>query len=170
MKKNIYLFVAAISIALIFTSCKSTYYYQARNINVQNKDVISTPTIVDIKVDLTKRVSYSDQKFVKYPQAITKNQIAECALQAARYNCIMQNNIDVVVDPVYKIYFKGKNKAKIELTGYAGYYQNSRTLSNDVKTFENIDMETIKKYIYFNNPTLIQNDGNINISFPAQEK
>lgn len=168
MKKNIFTFVAVIIAVLLFTSCKSVSY-QARNVDVINRNIVSSPTVVDINVDLTKRVSYSDQYFVKYPQAIGKNQVEECALQAARYNCIMQNNIDVVVDPVYKISFKGKNKAKIELTGIAGYYKDPRSIYNDVKSFEKIDMETVKKYLYFNNPTLIQQEGNVNITFPAEK-
>lgn len=168
MKKNIFTLVAVIIAVLLFTSCKSVSY-QARNVDVINRDIVSSPTVVDINVDLTKRVSYSDQHFVKYPQAIGKNQVEECALQAARYNCIMQNNIDVVVDPVYKISFKGKNKAKIELTGIAGYYKDPRSVYNDVKSFENIDMETVKKYLYFNNPTLIQQEGNVNITFPTEK-
>ena len=173
MKKYIFsiIFAAAV-VSLAFTSCKSVSY-QARGVKIENQNIISTPTVVDIQVDMTKRVSYSDNGFVKYPQSVGKNQTEQLALNAARYACITQNNIDVVVDPVYKITFKGMacKKAKIELTGYAGYYKNARTIYDDVKSLEKYSMDDVKKYIIFNNPSLLQNNElPVNITFPNNDK
>lgn len=170
MKNNsIIIALVAIAICLSFTSCKSVFY-QSRGVAIQNQDIVSTPTVVDIQVDLTKRVTYSDSHFVSY-SSTSKEQTEQLALNAARYNCIMANNIDVVVDPVYKITFKkGFKKAKVELTGYAGYYQNPRTLYDDVNSLQKFSMDDIKKYLLFNHPTLLQNETSpINISFPADK-
>lgn len=166
---SIIIIIAAIALCFGFNSCKSVYY-QSRGVAIQNQDIVSTPTVVDIQVDLTKRITYSDAHYVSYPSS-SKEQTEQLALNAARYNCIVNNNIDVLVDPVYKISFKkGFTKAKIELTGYAGYYQNPRTLYDDVNSLQKFSMDDIKKYILFNNPTLLQNETSpINISFPSEK-
>ena len=166
---SIFTIITAIALCLGFTSCKSVYY-QSRGVAIQNQDIVSTPTVVDIQVDLTKRITYSDTHYVSYPSS-SREQTEQLALNAARYNCIITNNIDVLVDPVYKISFKkGFTKAKVELTGYAGYYQNPRTLYEDINSVQKFSMDDIKKYILFNNPTLLQNETSpINISFPSEK-
>ena len=171
MKNNsTFIIIAIIALCLGITSCKSVYY-QSRGIAIQNQDIVSTPTVVDIQVDLTKRITYSDDHYVTYPSS-SKEQTERLALEAVRYNCITTNNIDVIVDPVYKISFK-KNfkKAKVELTGYAGYYQNPRTLYDDVNSLQKFSMDDIKKYILFNNPVTLQNEtAPVNITFPSEKK
>lgn len=171
MKNNtISIIILAVAICLGFSSCK-TISYQSRSVSIVNHDIVSTPTVVDIQVDLNKRITYQDEHYVKYPSS-SKEQTEQMALNSARYNCIIANNIDVVVDPVYKITFKKDfRKAKVELTGYAGYYKNPRTIFDDVKSFEKYTMDDIKKYILFNNPSLLKNDNApINISFPSEGK
>ena len=62
-------------------------------------------------------------------------------------------------------------KDKIELTGYAGYYKNARSLYDDVKSLEKYSMDEVKKYIIFNNPSLLQNnEAPVNITFPNDNK
>lgn len=170
MKKHILsLVVISVFAVLAFSSCK-TISYQARGLDIENQTVVSTQTVVDIRVDLSKRVTYVDQKFVKYSSNSMKK-TEEQALAAAKYKCITENNIDVVVDPVYKITFKGKNKAKIELTGLGGYYENARSMYNDVQSFKDIKMEDVEKYILFNNPELMQPAGApVNITVPPAGK
>jgi len=171
MNKNIF-FVAAVCIvaAVAFSSCK-TVSYQARGMEVEHQTINSTPTVVDVRVDLNRRVSYADQRFVKYPQSKGMKNTEELALQAARYNCITMNHIDVVVDPVYKITFKGKKKAKIELTGFAGFYENPRTLINDIESLKKYTMDDVQKYILFNNPELMQPEGApVNVTVPPAGK
>lgn len=173
MKKQILsIIIVAVVACLSFTSCK-TVSYQARGVEISNHDIVCTRTVVDVQVDLTKRITYKDDHYVKYDQSISRSQTEEMALNTARYACIMQNNIDVVVDPVYKIYFKGMGfkKAKIELTGFAGYYRNARTVNEDINSLKNYSMDDLKKYILFNNPSLLKNESSpINITFPNDEK
>lgn len=165
MKKNIIsIVVIAVFAVMAFSSCK-TVSYQARGINIDKQTVESTPTIVDVRVDMSKRVFYHDEDFVKYPQSKGQSQTEELALNAAKYACITRNNIDILVDPVYKITFKGNKKAKIEITGLAGYYENARTLFQDIKSLEKFSMDDVKKYIIFNNPNLIKSDeSSVNIT------
>lgn len=170
MKNNsIIITFVAIAVCLGFTSCKSVSY-QSRALVIHNQDIVSTPTVVDIQVDLNQRVTYKDDHYVTYPSA-SQEQTERLALEAARYHCITTYNIDVVVDPVYKISFrKGFKKAKLELTGYAGYYRNARNMYEDINAMKNYSMDDIKKYILINNPTLLQNETSpININFPAEK-
>lgn len=134
---------------------------------MEYQTIATTPTVVDVRVDLNRKVSYEDQRFVKYPESRGRRNTEQLALRAAKYNCITINHIDVVVDPVYKITYKGKKKAKIELTGYAGFYENPRTLFNDIESLKKYTMDDIQKYILFNNPELMQPVGApVNITVP----
>lgn len=157
-------------IGLCFTSCK-TFSYKARSIYIANQNIKSTPTVVDVQVDLTKRITYEDKHYVKY-QSSSKQETEKLALNHAQYNCIIENDIDVVVDPIYSISFnKNYRQAKVKLTGYAGYYKNARTLYEDVKFLEKYSIDDIKKYILFNNPDLIRNENvPINITFPSKSE
>lgn len=171
MKKNITIIVVlAVFAVLAFPSCK-TVSYQARGIDIEKHSVEATPTVVDIRVDMNNRISYHDEDFVKYSQSVGQSQTEELALNAAKYACITRNNIDILVDPVYKITFKGKKKAKIEITGLAGYYVNARSIFQDVKSLETFSMDDVKKYIIFNNPQLIKSDeSSVNITISDSEK
>ena len=121
MKNNtISIVILAFAICLGLSSCK-TISYQSRGVSIVNQDIISTPTVVDIYVDLNKRIVYSDDHYVKYASS-SKEHTEQLALNAARYNCIITNNIDVVVDPVYKISFKNF----IELMYRHFYISNTR--------------------------------------------
>jgi len=165
-KKILSVVVVSVLAVLAFSSCK-TFSYQARGMDIKNQAVVSTPTVVDVQVDVNKRITYSDPHFVKY--SVTRGHtLEELALAAAKYNCIVQNNIDVVVDPVYKITYKGKNKAKVELTGLAGYYRNARNMYEDVQSLKDFKIEDIQKFNYFNNPELMQPLGApVNITIPS---
>lgn len=160
----------AIFVMVALSSCKSISY-QARGIEIDNQSVETTPTVVDVRVDMDKRITYRDEHFVKYSQAKGMKETEKLALNAAKYECIVRNNIDILVDPVYKITFKGKNKAKIEITGLAGYYNNARSWIQDVNTFKDFSMDDVKKYIIFNNPELMKSEeSSVNITVSEPQK
>ena len=171
MKKNIIVIVVlAFFGVMTFPSCR-TISYQARGIDIDKQSVDATPTVVDIRVDINNRISYHDEDFVKYSQSKGQSHTEELALNAAKYACITRNNIDILVDPVYKITFKGKKKAKIDITGLAGYYVNARSLFQDIKSLETFSMDDVKKYIIFNNPELIKSDeSSVNITVSDSDK
>lgn len=136
-----------ISIALgvsILCSC-STYKYSARHINVDKQNITLSPTVVDVEVDYTKRITSTSH--------LCKTQSE--AVQEAQYIAITDNNIDIVVDLMYKIEKKGL-KYRATVTGFAGYYKNSRTLYEDIKLLKDIKTEDVEKYIILHNTEAIK--------------
>lgn len=144
MKK---IFVAALT-AVLLASC-TTYQYTARQTNVQRQDITTMPTVVDIRTDYTKRVNTVSNWHPKKEDAINE----------ARYIAVITNNIDVIVDPVFKIQYrpyKAFRKYQVTLTGYAGYYTNPRTVYEDMTQLKNYSREDIENYLLFHNPTVLQ--------------
>lgn len=140
MKK---IFIIALG-AAILCSC-STYKYTARQISVDKQNITLSPTIVDVEVDYTKRVAATSH--------LCKTQSE--AVQEAQYLAITNNNIDIVVDLMYKIEKRGM-KYRASVTGFAGYYKNSRTLYEDIKLLEDIKTEDVEKYIILHNNEAIK--------------
>ncbi len=85
---------------------------------------VAGPYVADLDVDFTKTVTATSKKHATAGQA--KNE--------AYYNAITQNNIHVVVDPIYAVrtartLFGAKSTA--EITGFSGMYKNARKQSDD---------------------------------------
>ena len=76
-------------------------------------------------------------------------------MQEAKYLAIVNNNIDFLVDLVYKVEKKG-SKFRVTVTGFAGYYKNSRTLYEDIKLMGDVDKEDVEKYLMLHNPETIK--------------
>ena len=91
-------------------------------------EIINKP-LADIKIDLNKKVFASSGSH----KSIKK------AKEEAYYNAIINNNIHIVVDPIYKTktrYGLFGLRSTAEIAGYAGYYENIRyekALTNDMK-------------------------------------
>ena len=113
MKKTSIITLAA---AVCLCSC-STYKYSAREVFVDRQNIITAPTVVDVDVDYTKRITETSRKCKTQSEA----------MQEAKYKAITGNDIDILVDMVYKVEKKG-GKYSVTVTGFAGYYKNSRTL------------------------------------------
>lgn len=141
MKKSIFLLTV---IAIVLSSC-STYQYTARQTDIDKQNIIMTPTVVDVRVDYTKRVNVTS-KFCKTQ--------AE-ALQEARYLAIVEGKIDVVVDPIVKVE-KRARRYQVTLTGFAGYYENSRSFYEDVKQLRGVTREEIENYLILHRPEVLQ--------------
>lgn len=140
MKKIIILSIAVACLC----SC-SAYRYSFRQISVEKHNITASPTIVDVEVDYTKRIVETSRN--------CKNQLE--ALQEAKYNAIVNNKIDILVDMIYKVEQKG-TKYRVTVTGYAGYYKNSRSLYEDMKLLGEISKENVEKYIILHNPEVIK--------------
>jgi hypothetical protein len=81
--------------------------------------------VVDVKIDLDKKVT-----------AISENHPSKKdAMNEAYYSCLIANNIDIIIDPIYKsthvytpilrfILPRIFVKYRYEIHGYAGYYTN----------------------------------------------
>ena len=141
MKKILILFFAA---AAALCSC-STYQSTSRETGIRRQDIVVSPTVVDVKVDYTKRINETSKR------CKTKAE----AMDEARYLAITKNNIDVVVDLIYKIE-KRSRKYQATITGFAGYYMNSRTFYEDVKLLHEVDKADVEKYLILHNPEVIK--------------
>lgn len=138
-------FIALCVLAVIFTGCKS-YQYGARQTNINRQDIQATPTVVDVKADFNKRIEVTSDW-----QKTKEDAMAEC-----RYLAITQNKIDIVVDPVFKVERRSSSKFKATLTGFAGYYINSRTLYEDVQEVSKFSRDDIEKYLILHSPEVLK--------------
>ena len=124
--KNIFK-ILAVGLGLVTigstTSC-SSYKHSYRLSEIPEKSVVIADKIgVELRVDENKVVQASSAKRHKSPTD-AKNE--------AYYNAIVNNNIHVLVDPIYKtqtsariLIFGGKSTSTV--TGFAGYYENPRS-------------------------------------------
>lgn len=135
-------------IALLLSGC-TTYQYSARQTNVNRQAISMSPTIVDVKPDYTKRIEAATSGW-----CFTKDE----AINECRYTAITTNNIDVIVDPIFKVKKRpiALRRYKATVTGYAGYYVNSRTLYEDMKTMREFSREEIEKYLILHNPEVLR--------------
>ena len=121
MKKLLLLSCAG---AFLMSSCVS-YKHSYRMSDVGDTSLsVAEAYVADLDVDFTKVVKASSLKHATAAQA--KNE--------AYYNAITQNNIHVVVDPIYAVrtvrtLFGAKSSA--EITGFTGMYKNARKKSDD---------------------------------------
>ena len=120
MKKTIYI----LALPLFFTSCLS-YNFSNRVTEIPDPANlgIKNSFVVDVDIDLNKKVTAASQNHAS----------KQDALDEAYYNCITLNDIDIVVDPIYKLtkikipFLSFLNKYRYEIQGYAGYYENPIT-------------------------------------------
>lgn len=132
-------------IAAIFLSSCSGIQYTSRQVNVNRSDIIASPTIVDIHVDYGKRICVVSQL----------HKTLQEAMQEVRYEALVQGNADVIVDPIFKAEKKGC-RYRVSLTGFAGYYENSRTIYEEVQRLHQIDKADIEKYLMLHHPEALR--------------
>ncbi len=142
MKRRISIIVLAATACLC--SC-STYKYSAREVFIENRNIIAAPTVVDVDVDYSKRITETSRKCKTQSEA----------MQEAKYKAITNNGIDILVDMVCKIEKRG-GRYSATVTGFAGYYKNFRTLYEDIRLMSDVDKEDIEKYLLLHNPETIK--------------
>jgi len=147
----------ALFAVLLAAGCQSVSYLP-RSLEIVREDVTQTQVNAELKVSLDQKVSaVSDMQDSK-----------EAALISAYYNCIRDNNIDVVVDPVVKYtkysMFAGKDaknaanakwwrtQYKAEIVGYGGKYIKVETAAEQVNNYGTVDMENVVKYKMVTDP------------------
>lgn len=142
------LFGSLMAVMLVLSSC-STYQYTARQTDINRQNITMAPTIVDIRADYTKRIEVSSSWCNSKEEAMN-----EC-----KYNAITQHKVDVVVDPIYKLEFKQgklKHNYKATLTGFGGYYTNSRSVYEDMEQMQKFSLEDVEKYLIMHNPEVLK--------------
>ncbi len=105
-------------------SCK-TFSHSSRNIALENKDVKANTFVLETVPDFSKKVKGSSTK---------KHTAEKSAKEEAYFNAIIDNNVDVLIDPIYSVtttkkmllFFGGKSEATVY--GYAGFYKNPKSL------------------------------------------
>ncbi|MBN2890759.1 MAG: hypothetical protein JXL97_02740 [Bacteroidales bacterium] len=128
-------------LVIITLSACSTYNYSSRVTNIPSgSSIVVTPTIVDIDVDYSKKIIVTSNK----------HNSEKSAVQEAYYRSIKENNIDILIDPIYevettsKILFLG-GKSRATVTGFAGYYKNDRTLKEEKNDQFDISISELQK-------------------------
>ena len=130
--------------ALMLTSC-STYQYSTRTLGVNRQPVQTTEAAVEVVPDYERVVSASSDYHITQKDAITE----------AEYLCIVNNKIDVVVDPIMKVECTPlqKKKYRATITGYAGTYKKANA---GVDAVGGYSKEEIEKYKLLTDPNFPQ--------------
>ena len=131
MKTIISKVIIASTFVLALSSCK-TYSHSSRIVDISTQDVVADKFVVDVEPNFSKRIKGASTK---------KHKVEKLAKDEAYFNAIIDNNIDILVDPIYSVtttkkfllFFGGKSEATVH--GYAGFYKNPRSL-NKVKQEE----------------------------------
>jgi len=141
--KQLKIFAALFVAAIAFSSCAS-YSYTSRSTMINRQEISGTSMIVDVRPDFNKRIATESSRC----KTVTE------ARDEARYRAITEQKCDVIVDPVYKIECRGM-KFKAYLTGFAGYYENPRTLIQDIQLYKDLKKEDIEKYLILKDPSIL---------------
>ena len=155
--RQVKLLLTFLLIMLAAASCKTVSYVSC-GIDVKLKDAKQEALNAELKVDLTQKVTATSDMQDSKKDAIIN----------AYYKCITSNNIDVVVDPIvkitkYSIFTSAsvkeadnakwwKPQFKAEINGYSGKYTKIETDEEQVKKFDNIDMNSVIKYKLITDP------------------
>ena len=127
--------------AFVLTGC-STYQYTARTMGVDRQTIGTRDIALEVVPDYGSEVSATSD----YQQ--TKND----AINEAAHRCIIDNDIDVIVDPIVKIErtpFRLQKRYKATVTGFSGTYKQA---SAGVEAASEYDKEDIEKYKLLSDP------------------
>ncbi|MBQ0137412.1 MAG: hypothetical protein KBS40_05375 [Bacteroidales bacterium] len=138
--------LAIVGLATLLTGC-TAYSYTSRSAAIRSSEISSRSLGAEINVDFSRKVTATSD-----PQILKAD-----AINDAQYKCINENNIDVVVDPIYKVEFNmfQKKAYKATVVGYAGTYKQVPT-GVDAVVEKNYKVEDIEKYKLINDPTFYQ--------------
>jgi hypothetical protein len=140
MKKNLFQKTTLVAASLMVLASCTTYKHSYRISDIPSKDQkVGQTYVYDVQPDLTKKVTAESGK-----HRSSKN-----ATDDAYYKAIVENNIHIVVDPIYEVrkggrflIFGGKYTAKI--SGFAGFYVNPRTESEYALNKEKQESDILK--------------------------
>lgn len=156
MRKSKMLLTALFAVILA-AGCQSVSYFP-RSLDIARGDATQQALNAELKINLDQKVTaVSDLQDSKKE-----------ALACAYYNCIRDNKIDVVVDPVvkytrYSIFTSKeaknsenakwwKTQYKAEIVGYGGKYVSVETSSEMIKDFQSVSMDDVIKFKLANDP------------------
>ena len=153
MKKK--LFFGLFLLIGLFSSCGTldvATEHSSRAQYIRGGDLIGEDKIAKIDVDFSRRIHATSN------WQATKS----AAREEAEHMAIRENQIDVVVDPIWKYtispVFSRADGApwhfayKAELLGYAGMYKKAISPEEMIQQLKEVDMETIEKYKLLTDP------------------
>jgi len=115
MNKLVKKSMLVVAVAASLASCRVTYDHSFRKIDVGQKNSINAKIQVDVAVtpDFSKRLK---------SQSTKNHKSAQAAKDEAYYNAIIENQIDVLISPIYSVTERG-GVCDATVHGYAGYYK-----------------------------------------------
>lgn len=143
-QKNLLYALALSAIVLVQSGCTS-YSYTSRSTRVNQNDIYASEQVADVTVDYKKKITATSD-FQKFP-----NQ----AKQQAIYQCIMDNGVDVIVDPIFKIENRPITGYRATVTGFAGYIKTGKK-EIDRMIESGYSREDIEKYLLLIDPSFYQ--------------
>lgn len=158
MKRILKIVLVAVVFMSVFSCSTSRYSYRVTG--TEKTDVITNDVVVDVQIDLNKKIN----------QTSSKQKTEQRAKDEAYYKAIVNNNIDIIVDPIYEV-TKTFNKYTAKITGFAGYYKNARSKVSVIEELKAVDTLDIIKYDYiFGERLLKTKDSNIAILASGSSK
>lgn len=139
--KNIFYAKLSIILFILSSGCKQKvvhYSYYNRTAEIGANSITQTPVVCDLEVDFTKRVTATSRAHLGKDRE-------ERARDEAYFNALINNNIDVLVSPVYQIECTPK-EATATVYGFAGMYINQRTKSKALEEVQVLDSSAFYKY------------------------
>lgn len=143
-QKNLLYALALGAIVLVQSGCTS-YSYTSRSTRVNQNDIYASEQVADVTVDYKKKITATSD-FQKFP-----NQ----AKQQAIYQCIMDNGVDVIVDPIFKIENRPITGYRATVTGFAGYIKTGKKEIDRIIE-SGYSREDIEKYLLLIDPSFYQ--------------
>lgn len=127
-------------LGVVLSGC-SAYQYSARQTNVARRSINTYEQMASIDVDYSKQVTATSNF----------HQTKKTAINEAEFLCIQENNIDVIVDPIYKVKRRptGIRKYQAVVVGFAGMYKVEPTAIDKSKQYT---MEEVEKYKLLTDP------------------
>ncbi len=137
MKKSILFFVFA---SIMFGAC-GTFQFTSRRVEVVNSSIQSVPMVADLKVDFSKKIT----TYSSWMKSVSE------AKGDAYLKAITENNIDVLVDPIYRVESKPRflvffPRSQATVYGFAGMYENPRSKIAIINEMDQVDKLNIEKY------------------------
>lgn len=145
MKKTNLLYALVLGVIVLVQAGCTSYSFTSRSTRVNQNDIYASEQVADVTVDYKKKIT-STSDWQKFP-----NQ----AKQQAIYQCIMDNGVDIIIDPIFKIENRPVTGYRATVTGFAGYYKNGKKEID--RMIENgYSREDIEKYLLLIDPSFYQ--------------
>lgn len=146
MQKKHFLIALVLGCAMLMQVGCSSYTYTSRSTKVNRRNVNASEQVADLTIDYQKKVTATSDLLKSSAQA----------KEQAMYQCIMNNNVDVVVDPIFQVERRGFKWYRATVTGFAGYYKVGKT-DIDRLIEKGYTKEDIEKYLLLSDPDFAKN-------------